>query len=518
MQVFVSGPMGSGKSSVAPRVAGALGVTYVDLDAEVTKALGMGIAEYFRAHGEASFRGVEARVLGELLDRPGPRVVALGGGTVTNAALRRRLLAEGVLVTLMAPAENLAARVGRDPGRPLLGGRAPVDALGAILRERASAYAECHGVVPVADRPVDAVASDVIALAKRNPVAVPLGARTYAIDVGRGVRRRVVDCAAGASAVLVVADTRTREPWGREVATAPFGVPVASIALEAGEVHKHLGSVERIWDAALDLPVDRHALLVAVGGGVVGDVTGFAASTVMRGVAFGQVPTTVVAMVDSAVGGKTGIDRVQGKNLVGTFHQPRFVLADVEALTTLPVEERAAGLAEVVKSAWLDGEASVALVEARAEALRRGDLDAFVDVIRMSVALKARIVSEDETESGPRMLLNLGHTVGHALEAGSGYALRHGEAVALGMVAAFRVARSLGHSVDSHEARMIRLLGALGLPTDLDAQRPVDHLDYIRVDKKRVGKGVRFVLPGAPGTTEIQTISAESVASAVVRP
>jgi 3-dehydroquinate synthase len=289
------------------------------------------------------------------------------------------------------------------------------------------------------------------------------------------------------------------------------------VCLEAGEQHKNVHSIERIWDAALDAQVDRDALLLAVGGGVVGDMAAFAASTILRGIALGQLPTTLLSMVDSAVGGKTGIDRPQGKNLIGSFYQPRFVLCDVETLATLPLAERRSGLAEVVKSAWLDGEASVALLERCAEGLLAGELEATSEAVRMSVKLKARIVTEDEKESGVRATLNLGHTVGHAIEAASGFVgLRHGEAVALGMVAAFRLAERLGAGSTQASQRLLALLRRLGLPTELDRHLDERTLGFMHADKKRKGGKVRFIVPGAPGQTEQRALSVEEI-SALVR-
>ena len=256
--------------------------------------------------------------------------------------------------------------------------------------------------------------------------------------------------------------------------------------------------------------------MVGVGGGVVGDMAAFAASTLLRGVSLGQLPTTLLSMVDSSVGGKTGFNREHGKNLIGTFHQPRFVLCDVDCLATLPVEERTAGLAEVLKSAWLAGEDAVAALERDADALRRGDVEATVRAIRMSVGLKASVVTRDEREGGLRMLLNLGHTVGHALEAAGAYrTLRHGEAVGLGMVAAFRVAEALDGLDPAHGARARRLLDAFGLPTDLDRRLDARVLRYVGSDKKRRGATVRFVMPGAPGKTRIEPLDPGEIGRAL---
>jgi shikimate kinase / 3-dehydroquinate synthase len=511
--------MGAGKSTVAAAVAERLAVPAVDLDARVEARAGASVADIFRERGEAAFRQLERDEVARVLEAGGDAVVSLGGGTVTDRAIRRRLLGEGVLVTLTAPVEELVRRVGDGAGRPLLARDGDLrPRLEALLEARAEAYAECHGTVPTGDRPVGAIADEVRAVAKDAPVVVPLGGRTYRVEIGEGVRHRAADRVAAACAgpvAAIVTDAHVRR-WADEVRARvqSAGKEALAVVLEPGEEHKTVGAVERIWDAALEGGIDRQGLVVAVGGGVVGDLAAFAASTLLRGVALGQVPTTLLAMVDSSVGGKTGFDRPQGKNLVGTFHQPRFVLCDVECLGTLPEPDRRAGLAEVVKSAWLAGEDAVALLERDAEALARGEPEATVRAIRMSVGLKARIVTEDEHErSGTRMLLNLGHTLGHAIEAAAGYRdIRHGEAVALGMVAAFRVAERLGRARPEHGERLQRLLAAFGLPLDLTGHLTPATLRFLGSDKKRRGNRVRFVVPGSTGDTALEDLDGARLA------
>jgi shikimate kinase/3-dehydroquinate synthase len=517
VRVFVSGPMGSGKSSLSVRLAELWGARSADLDAAIEAKVGESVSEIFRKHGEPAFRALERSVLDELLKDDALRVIALGGGTVTDAALRRRLLNAGTLVTLRASLDTLCSRVSAGEGRPLLAGQDVRARLASLLEQRAAAYAECHAEIPTDGRTLEAIAEHVDRVVSDAPIVVPLAERTYRVEVGAGVRHGLVEHvtrACPSKHVVLVTDTGVHEPWATRTAATltEAGFKVVMVVLDAGEEHKNIQSIERIWNAALEAAVDRDALVLAVGGGVVGDMAAFAASTILRGIALGQLPTTLLAMVDSAVGGKTGIDRVQGKNLVGTFHQPSFVLCDVETLATLPLPERRAGLAEVVKSAWLDGEASVRMLEARAEGLVSGDLAATTEAVRMSVQLKARIVTEDERENGARALLNLGHTLGHAIEAATGYAgLRHGEAVALGMIAAFRVARGLGVASAEQAARMKTLLERLGLPTDLDRYLDERTLSFVGSDKKRKGGKLRFIVPSAPGATEIRPLSAEEI-------
>jgi shikimate kinase / 3-dehydroquinate synthase len=520
-RVLLSGPMGSGKSRVARALGELWGTAPVDLDERIEKRAGMTIAQFVQQRGEPAFRVLEREVAEGVLADQNARIIALGGGTVTHAPLRRKLLAAGTLVTLRAPLEVLVARIGNAQSRPLLHGHDVRERLSTLLSERAEAYAECHAELDTGAKEPNAIAQAIDALVSDPPILVPMGLRTYRVEVGPGVRHALSERVRSYNTgrhVVVVTDTGVRDHWAdrcaRELAEA--GKQVAFVCLPAGEEHKHIESIAKIWDAALDAGVDRDALVLAIGGGVVGDMAGFAAATLLRGVDCAQMPTTLLAMVDSAVGGKTGIDRPQGKNLVGAFQQPRFVLCDIETLRTLPIAERRAGLAEVVKSAWLDGEESVRLLEDSAEALLAGDLLATTAAVRMSVSLKARVVTEDEKETGARALLNLGHTVGHAIEAAGGFgALRHGECVALGMVAAFRLAQKLGRDADG--ARITKLMTRLGLPTELDRYLDDRTLAFMGSDKKRKGGKLRFIVPGAPGATEIVALAEDEV-KRLVRP
>jgi 3-dehydroquinate synthase len=338
--------------------------------------------------------------------------------------------------------------------------------------------------------------------------------------VGRGTRHRVGIRAnehSAGDAVLVFDGGDDRQWPADAIADLTLaGKPPIEVKLPGDEASKNIASVERVWDTALEAEIDRRGIVIGVGGGVIGDLTGFAASTLLRGVALGQIPTTLLAMVDSSVGGKTGFNRPRGKNLVGTFYQPKFVLCDVETLSTLPSEERIAGLAEVVKSAWLDSEESVAMLERDAEALMAGDAEATIRAVRMSILLKSRIVHEDERESGRRMLLNLGHTVGHGLEAAGDYRdIRHGEGVALGMIAAMRVADRLGRGRREETERLTQLLASLGLPTDLDQRLNTRVLDFIGSDKKRRGDRIYFIIPRVPGKTEIELVGLDEVRGAL---
>ena len=509
--------MGAGKTTAAEALAVQLGTEAQDLDALIESHSGKSIPEIFAERGESGFRRLERDALEALSEAVG--VVSLGGGTVVDPSVRQRLVRDGVLITLTADASVLASRVGAAANRPLLGDDPRAD-LERINELRRQAYAEAHAVIDTGSLSPGDVVERVCEVVRDQPVVVALGERTYRVEIGEGTRHRVAERARqfAKGRGIVVHDGGVDRPWPKEVQRAleTLGKLPVSVRLATGEEHKEIQSVERIWDAALNAGVDRDAILVGVGGGVVGDLAAFAASTLLRGVALGQVPTTLLSMVDSSVGGKTGFNRVQGKNLVGSFYQPKFVLCDVDVLSTLPRPERIAGLAEVVKSAWLDSEASVAMLEEDADALLAGDPQATIRAVRMSVRLKAHVVQRDETEAGLRMLLNLGHTVAHGLEAAADYrGLRHGEAVALGLVAAMRVANRLGRSSWQGGERLLRLLSRLGLPTDLDRRLNERVLGFIGSDKKRRGDRIHYVVPGAPGATEIVPLGLEEVRAAL---
>jgi shikimate kinase/3-dehydroquinate synthase len=517
VRVYLSGPMGAGKSTTAAAVARQLGTRALDLDEQVEKLAGRSIPEIFAERGEGAFRALEKEALKALPHEVG--VVSLGGGTVVDDDTRQVLLREGIVVTLTADSAVLADRLGTGEGRPLLGDD-PQGNLERILKTRGAAYAEAHALIDTGALDPEEIAAEVVAVRNRSPLVVPLGLRTYRVEVGRGTRHRVGIRANEHSTgdAILVFDGDSDRPWPAEAIhdLTLAGKPPIEVRLPGDEAHKGIASVEQVWDTALGAEVDRRAIVIGVGGGVIGDLTGFAASTLLRGVALGQIPTTLLAMVDSSVGGKTGFNRGRGKNLVGTFYQPKFVLCDIDTLSTLPSAERIAGLAEVVKSAWLDSETSVAMLERDAEALMEGDADATIRAVRMSVLLKSRIVHEDEREAGSRMLLNLGHTVGHGLEAASHYqGLRHGEAVALGMIAAMHVANRLGRGRPEETERLTRLLDRLGLPTNLEERLNSRVLGFIGSDKKRRGDRIHFVIPRLPGQTDVELLQLEEVRGAL---
>jgi shikimate kinase/3-dehydroquinate synthase len=521
--VVVGGFMGTGKSTVAPALAARLGLPFVDTDAEIERAAGKDIPELWRAEGEADFRARELALIERLLGDGVARVIAVGGGTLTIDRARRLAVDRALVVTLTATPETSVARAPDIARRPNLSvGGDPLARARELIAARAAAYGECHLCVPTDTLDVDAVVRAIAPLAARDPILVPLGVRSYTIDVCDGEPSRLTDaiqrCAP--SSLVLVTDSNVDRHRGAaiEAAIRPLHLPTVRVTLPPGEAHKTLASVGAIWDAALGAGVDRGAVVVAIGGGVVGDLAGFAAACLLRGVRFVQAPTTVLSMVDSSVGGKTGCDHPAGKNLIGAFHQPSAVVVDLAHLQTLPARERAAGLAEVVKMAVSLDAALLDELEASAPALARGDHGALLPVVRAAIRAKARVVRDDEREAGPRAILNLGHTVGHALESFGGYSKwLHGEAVALGLVLEMRASERLGRTPPALTERIRKLLGALHLPTEVPASDVAAAWRYVGADKKRSGSTLAFAVVTGAGVSHIERLAIGDLKDAVLR-
>jgi len=510
--IVLSGFMATGKSTVGPALAARLGVAFVDTDAEIEKATGKRIPDLWRQEGEAAFRAREAALVERLFAEGSAGVIAFGGGTVTVKRTRRLALDRAVVVTLTASPETIVARVPDVAARPNLAvGGDPVARAAELLETRAEAYAECHLSLSSEGLDPEAIVDAVVALAQRDPVAVPLGGRSYAIDVCDGDPTRLTDAVAqlAPSSVVLVTDSNVQRARGPfiEAALHPLAIEGTRVTLPPGERHKTLASASTIWDAALGAGVDRDALVLAVGGGVVGDLAGFAASVLLRGVRFLQVPTTLLAMVDASVGGKTGFDHPAGKNLVGAFHQPSGVVVDLQHLDTLPKRERLCGLAEIAKIALATDAALLARLERDAAALARGDHGVLGPVVRGAIEAKVRVVRDDERESGRRALLNLGHTVGHALEAHGSYTRwLHGEAVALGTVAEMRAGEALGFTSKALVERAEALLTTLGLPTKVEHAELAASWPFVASDKKRVHGAVRLPVVTGPGQARLEKV------------
>ncbi len=348
---------------------------------------------------------------------------------------------------------------------------------------------------------------------KVTRIPVDPGHQPYDVIIGRGVRafvgRFLRELSVVGGKVAVVTHAKIDRFYGREVRAGlvEAGYDPMTILVPQGERHKTLDQVERIYDRLIQGRFERSSTLVALGGGVIGDMTGFAAATFLRGIAYVQVPTTVVAQVDASIGGKTGVDHRHGKNLIGAFHQPKRVCIDPEVLATLSRREYIAGLAEVVKYGVIADAEFFGHLEARADLLRMRDAHVLEDCIKRSAAIKAQVVSADERESGLRKILNYGHTLGHAVETLTGYAhYKHGEAVAIGMMAAARLSHAMGLLASDAVERQRRLLIRLGLPTECPDLAPDRIIDVMALDKKVSDGEIVFVLPEKIGAVRTERV------------
>jgi shikimate kinase / 3-dehydroquinate synthase len=483
--VFI-GFMGAGKST-ALSVAEKLGRETVEVDDLMEREFGMPIADAFERHGEAKFRAREAEIVGDLLEHADGGAIALGGGSVLSEHVRSAL-DRHVVIWLQVEAGEAWRRIeGTD--RPLARSEADVREL---LDVRLPLYEELADVI-ILQGDISQLhwafgSMMLLAEEKAPPRTKMLWATSesdhYPVFVGRGLLR--MSLYPFDHRVFCVTDTTVGPRYAKYL-------PADEVfEIEPGEQEKTLDNARKLWKEMVAFGLTRHDSLVALGGGVVGDLAGFCGATYQRGMDVVQVPTTLVAQVDSAYGGKTGVDLPEGKNYVGAYHMPKAVIADVETLASLPHEELAAGFVEALKTGLLVGGALWERVRA-IESLNPAGLD---DVVFACARYKCEVVAEDERDSGRREVLNLGHTVGHAIEAASGYGrYRHGEAIGLGLLAALR----LSDATDLRD-EVEEILRCHGLPVALDRSIEIDPImEALERDKKRTSRGVGFVLLAGPG-------------------
>jgi shikimate kinase/3-dehydroquinate synthase len=500
--LFLVGFMAAGKTTVGRKLALATGRSFMDLDDLIAEKAGEPVPALV-ARDQLKFRELEAFVLERLIvDGLDHHVVATGGGAATFGDNLRRMRGAGFVVALGVDVEAARARAVGGPDRPLL---ADPDGVDALWRKRAQHYRRAHVMIETTGRAIDEVVADVDAaerawlrlpFAHRDAALLSLGSRSYPVVVHqRAIEGDLVRTyLEGATKVVVVTDHNVARHW-KSMALAELH-DAELVTIEPGEASKSVAQYGELCETLVARGLDRGSALVALGGGVIGDLTGFVAATLFRGIPVIQLPTTLVAMTDAAIGGKTAIDLVAGKNLAGAFWQPRLVACGLDTLATLPGRERRAGFGELWKYALLDGEHLWGLVDACTAWAAGGEGQelpaALTEVIERSIAYKAATVGRDERErTGHRALLNLGHTVGHAIESASG--LHHGEAVGLGLVAACRVSAALAGARRELEGEVVAALRRTGLPAELDSYLTDEVLDRIRVDKKRIGDKVRFI-------------------------
>ena len=519
--LFLIGFMAAGKTSVGRAIAAASGRRFVDLDAVIAEA-GVPVAALV-ARDESEFRKREAAALAAVIAGlpeiviggvPGGVIIATGGGAAAYGDNLTRMRAAGLVVALGVDVAESERRAADEQAATASAARPLLASAQLLAAQRAPVYRRAHAVVETTGRSIAEVADDVRAVERAWRAAphpgvtiVALGDRSYPVRVTERLDPAAIRDALGApSRLAVISDTTVAKHWlGALGALAP-GADIEVITIAPGEASKSFASYEQIANRLVAAGLDRGSAIVALGGGVVGDLAGFVAATLFRGLPIVQVPTTIVAMTDAAIGGKTAVDLPAGKNLVGAFWQPRLVACGLETLVTLPARERRAGFGELWKYALLDGHelwSSVATCAGWAAGPDATPAPSELwTVIARAIAFKAAIVGRDERElTGHRALLNLGHTVGHAIESSTG--LLHGEAVGLGLVAACRISAQIAGTRRDLEHEVAAALRTSGLPGELDPYLTDDVLTRLAVDKKRFGANLRFIVVREVGLCEV---------------
>ena len=512
MHIFLYGPSGSGKSTVGQTLAQSLNLPFVDLDEEIETVIGQSIYQFMTKQGEMAFLDAETSLLRKSVEG-NEKVIALGGSALLRYENQALAEATGQVILLEADLPALVTRLTRDENkRPLLAGELR-EKLSALLERRREHYASFPLHVDASQTPDDVV-WDIQRLVgryhlRRMGAPYDVVAQEGGIDhLGEMFKIRNL-----AGPVLVISDTNIAPHYAGRVldSLSAAGYTAGQFVIPTGENHKNLDTVTSLWRAALEADLDRKSTIVALGGGVVGDMTGFVAATFMRGCHWVAVPTTLLAMVDASAGGKTGFDLPEGKNLVGAFYPPRLVLADPNVLSTLPERELRSGLAEVLKHGVI---ADPELFELCAQGWDAVNAR-LPEVVRRGVAVKVKVIDEDPYEQGIRAALNFGHTVGHAVELVSGFSLLHGEAVGIGMVAEARLAERLTVADPGISDALEKALTALGLPIEIPKNLDRNKIiSAMRLDKKKKSGVIWFALPVKIGEIRVE-VSVENLEEAL---
>jgi 3-dehydroquinate synthase len=517
--VVLVGFMGSGKSTVGPHLARRLQRAFVDLDDLIEADAGRSVAEIFSGEGEAGFRERESRCLQRALERNGS-VVAVGGGAPMREENWARIRDGNTVVALMAEPGELARRLNGSSDRPLLQPGAP-SVIASLLPSRLSRYLEADVVVKTDGIDPIEVAEQVrdrLSGGGLQRIRIDVPDSPHEVTIGYGLTRLVPTALGklnpsplagegrgGGAPILIVCDATIAERHAQPLIDAISGAGHTTQLhlVPAGEAAKELAVLAGIYEALATAGIDRQGVLIALGGGTVGDVAGFAAATWMRGIRYLQLPTTLLAMVDSSIGGKTAINLPAGKNLAGAVHQPAAIFCDLDYLATLPDEEYRASLAEVIKAALIADRSFVEWLVANLPAVLRREAPAVREAVGRAIAIKAAVVAADPQEIGVRAILNYGHTVGHALERSAGFGrLRHGEAVAWGMEVAALISLRTGACGPETIAVQHSLLRVAGLLADRPAVARAELIEAMRHDKKSRAGEVRWVLLREIGRAE----------------
>lgn len=516
--IILVGMMGAGKTTIGKALANSLGKEFIDSDHEIQDRTGVKIPVIFEIEGEAGFRKRESEVLIELVKKNNI-ILATGGGAVLSRENRQLLRRGGIVIYLRATVNDLYRRTRHDKNRPLLQTQNLFARLNELYVQRDALYRETSHVIIDSGKQgvrflVQKLINKLISIDYNNimrnnnknamqTVTVDFTPssekRSYPIHIGYGILQQVdliVSCLSQ-KRVAIVSNTTIAPLYLDKLRTAleKQGIISVPIVLPDGEAHKNWETLNLIFDALLKNHCERNTAILALGGGVIGDLTGFAAATYLRGVPFIQIPTTLLAQVDSSVGGKTGINHPLGKNMIGAFYQPRMVLTDSATLNTLPDRELRAGLSEIIKYGLIRDPAFFDWLEQNMHRLLARDPLTLNEAIQRSCENKAEIVAADEKENGVRALLNLGHTFGHAIENGMGYGVwLHGEAVAAGIVLAAELSRRMKLISEAEVNRIRKIFLQAELPVAAPKMPPEKYFQLMLLDKKVDAGRTRFVV------------------------
>ena len=490
MHLFLYGPPGTGKSTIGNIIARSLKLPFVDLDRVIEEATDMPISEIMERQGESAFRDLETAALKKTVNHAlsvsdsQDKVIALGGGALLRPDNRAFAESRGRIIVLMADVDTLFQRLYESPNkRPLLVGNLR-EKLTTLLETRREHYNSFPLKLDVGDKTAGQNAHRAQVLLGRHHLSA-MGEYDVIVDQVSDLANFPVQ------KPIIVTDSNVAK-FQLENIKRVIGHDIPHIIISAGEKNKNLETVSVLWKAFIEHGLDRKSTVIALGGGTVSDMAGFAASTYMRGIDWIVIPTTLLAMVDASLGGKTGIDLPEGKNLIGSFHPPKLVLADPAFLRTLSSRELRSGMAEVVKHGIIADSELFAMCSRGMDWVR----DNLEDVVKRAMAVKIKIIEEDPYEKGVRAMLNLGHTVGHAVEHVSGFTLSHGEAVAIGMAAEASYAVRVGVATQGLDEAMAETLSGLGLPIHISKELPREEIiRAMRVDKKKTAQSIRFALP-----------------------
>ena len=496
--IVLTGFMGTGKSAVGREVARLLGWEFVDMDEVIEARAGKTIPEIFEQQGEATFRRMEADLCAELAQES-RIVISTGGGALVSEANYQTMASHGLVVCLDCDLDEIWRRLAASTHRPMLYADDRRARIEELLVTRQPAYDRIPLRVDSGQMEIRPAAERILSywenVRRALQVRTPTGA--YAIHLGRGLLEQagVLLREANLSGNIGLVSNDVVGPLYAprlEASLREAGFDLATILLPDGEVNKNLDTARTLYDHFIASGMARDSAVLALGGGVVGDMAGLAAATYMRGIALVQAPTSLLSMVDSSVGGKVAVDHPAGKNLIGAFKQPTTVIADPAVLATLPVEEYRSGLAEMIKHGVIDSPSLFDYFE-------RGGRGDTAWALAEAIRVKIEVVEEDPYEQGRRAVLNLGHTFAHAIELLSDFGMRHGEAVSIGMVAATRTSVALGLAGEGLADRLERCLERHEMPSAIPGYAPEDIWAAMASDKKRRGGKLRFVLPRAIG-------------------